>query len=100
MLTLVFGLLLAPSAARASEVILAPVRARTTVPRVHSNTHAITWARRILIFKNLPGVQVQFYVDVDPQMFELLMTAIKIDANIGIRYESTTSMVTSIEILN
>jgi hypothetical protein len=98
-ITIVLGLLLAPASSWASEVSIDAVRARTTMPRVHSNTHAISWARMLLIFKNGPAASKQFYVDANPQLFDVLMTAIKIDANIEIRYESTTNMVTSIAIV-
>ncbi len=98
-LALALGILLSSVGAQASEVVISSMRARAGAPRVHSSTHAATWARRLLIFMGGAAYNTRFYVDADPQMFQLLMTAIQMDANIMVKYESTTWMVTSIDIL-
>jgi hypothetical protein len=82
----------------ASEVSTAVMKARATHLKVHSVNHATDWARGLVFIYPTSGGRVGFYAAADPQMFQLLMTAVQIDANIIVKYESTNNMVTSIEI--
>jgi hypothetical protein len=94
------GIFLIAIPSYAYEVATPAMKARATHIKVHSINHQTDWARGLVyIYPTVatPAGHVAFYAASDPQMFQLLMTAVQIDANIIIKYETTTGLVTSIE---